>query len=508
MIRMRSINWLVGICIFACGIIPLQSCSDENNENVSPSFPEVQKMSFTAGGEEQKLTFDAEAAWTLSSSRLWCKFVSGSEELPMVAGLAGENTVTVKVTDEIWNFEESTAELTLSINGVSQVIATIVRGAKTPVIDGYDDEHPVEIAYAMSQSGIQKTITVKANFDWALEQSPEWLAITELPLQGDANREYEIEMTVKDEYKVSAQEGVLAFTGRQGADSYSFPVKYAGMGEKDIEISLSNVWNWNVSREGDLYWSGSLSGDVGETEKENFPLNIKIAAKDYKYEVIRFVSGEYGLTVSAPEFMNEFFQVEDDKKGNLSVSSVDLNTGAARDGYILTIPESVYVNDMQEDPDMALSDDYMSIGEEYEKYVAWNFKQEAGESLSGGFTIKDALSYEEIPCKQGYSNPDIIAFIMSEFSVKESQIYSVDVTGNTPLVIDPLLDMEEWNPSEGMEKAVTAMDFSMGDVDTEDWGLGMNASGFTLNLTTDKSIIIGFKDSNQIYKKVLIISCE
>ena len=152
----------------------------------------------------------------------------------------------------------------------------------------------------------------------------------------------------------------------------------------------------------------------------------------------------------------------------------------------------------------------MSIGEEYEKYVAWNFKQEAGESLSGGFTIKDALSYEEIPCKQGYSNPDIIAFIMSEFSVEESQIYSVDVTGNTPLIIDPLLDMEEWNPSEGMEKAVTAIDFSTGNVDTGDWGLGMNASeeGFTLNLTTDKSIIIGFKDSNLIYKKVLIISCE
>lgn len=513
---MKNIKLFAGICMFVSALAFLSACSDDDNGTVAPVFPDkVEELSLTTAGETAEFSFTANTDWTLTSSKLWCKFVSEGENMVMLYGPAGEQNVKVIVTDDIWDFEAATAEISLNMGDESKVIAKITRGAKGLVINGYDDEHPLNISYGYSQDGIKATITMDANFDWELTENgvPEWLTVEDLPLKGFAGRSSEITFVVKNDAKVSAQTGVISFNQIGTDELRSFPVNYAGMGDRDIEISLGgNVWNWIVSQDGKQYWQGSITEGV-EVEKNDLPMDVEIATKDNKYHIVKLVHGDESLE---EPFRNEYFWVDDYGKGNISIPEFSPNSADEREGFILAIPNFVYENELDNDINNLLDEyDKYSIKYEYGQYVVWNFKQEGSNIVSSGFEVKSQAgdSYE---CQSGdFTGSGFDQWLNQEYGVELSSVYSVLVPKNTQLVVDPKMTMEEWMPGFDENFNITSglMAFNTeGNIieDLNGWILGNNSNetGFVINFELKDTTIVVFKDINLVNKKALILVTE
>lgn len=514
MIKMKNIKLFAGICMFVSALAFLSACSDDDNGAVAPVFPDkVEELSLTTAGETAEFSFTANTDWTLTSSKLWCKFVSEGENMVMLYGPAGEQNVKVIVTDDIWDFEASTAEISLNMGDESKVIAKITRGAKGLVVNGYDDEHPLNISYAYSQDGIKATITMDANFDWELTENgvPEWLTVEDLPLKGFAGRSSEITFVVKNDAKVSAQTGVISFNQIGTDELRSFPVNYAGMGDRDIEISLDgSVWNWTVSQKGDQYWQGSITEGV-EADKKNFPLELKIAAKDNGYHIIRLVSDEKGLKELGQGTGNEFFFVDDDSKGNISILEFKENTSAAREGYIMAFPAYVYDTELEGNIDNALTSDFLEIKSEYEDYIVWNFSQEGNQVSSSGFEVLNSMTYEPFECLPGDGGTDYGDMVSGATGVQPNQIYYVKVSAKTNLQVNPMLTEQQWNPETYGMQGMTIMDMEGADL-MENWAPNMNQSEkFVIEGQASKDMFISFPDMSAGYPmpcKALIIIVE
>lgn len=511
---MKNMKWFTGACLLACGLAFLPACSDDENEAVAPVFPDkVEEIVLSAAGETAELAFTANADWTLTSSRLWCKFVSGEESLPMLVGGAGEQNVQVVITDDVWGFEEATAEVALNMGGQSQVIAKITRNAKGLVIEGYDNEHPVEITYVGGQSGSQTTISLNANFDWELsaEGLPEWLSVDDLPLKGFAGRPSDIVLKVTKEAKVSAQSGILTLKQLETGATYAFPVNYAGMGDKDFETSLRNVWNWNVAKEGDIYWAGYLTGD-DDTAKESFPLQVEIATKDYDYQLVRLFDDGKGNGLKEPDQWNggDFFTVEDNGKGLLSIPAFSENTGGERSGYILAFPRYVYETELQNSVDNALIEDMTAIKTEYEQYIVWNFTQQGNQVAATGFEVLRS-GYESLECLQGDGGTGYGEMISEATQVPVDQIFHVKVQAGDFLQVNPKLTVEQWNPEVNGMNGMMIMSME-GEDFTEQWNPGMTMGGsFSVDGTVNKTMFISFSDFSAGYPmpcKALIIIVE
>lgn len=510
---MKNMKWLTGACLLACGLVLLPACSDDENEAVAPVFPDkVEEIALSAAGETAELAFTANTDWTLTSSRLWCKFVSGEESLPMLIGGAGEQLVQVVVTDDVWGFEAATAEIALNMEGQSQVIAKITRNAKGLVIEGYDNEHPVNIAYNGGQSGSQTTVSLNANFDWELsaEGLPEWLAVDDLPLKGFAGRPSDIVLKVTKEAKVSEQNGILTLKQQETGATYAFPVKYAGMGDKDFETSLTNVWNWNVAKEGDIYWAGSLTGD-DDTPKESFPLQVEIAIKDYDYQLVRLFDDGKGGGLMEPVLGNggDFFTVEDNDKGLLSIPAFKENTGGERSGYILAFPRYVYEEELKFNVENAITEDWTAIRPEYEQYIVWNFTQQGNQVAATGFEVL-LSGYLPLECLQGDGGTGYGEMITGNTSVQPDQIFHVKVQAGKSVQVNPKLTAEQWNPEVNGLNGVTIMSMEGEDL-TEQWNPNMPGENYVLEGPVNKTMFIAFPDFSAGYPmpcKALLIIVE
>ena len=90
-----GMGWLMmGLMATLC----LGACSDDDDDNVATAFPAKQTFNCDAN-ETKELTFQANASWTLTSSELWCRFVVDGVEEYSLSGGAGQQKVTLKITD-------------------------------------------------------------------------------------------------------------------------------------------------------------------------------------------------------------------------------------------------------------------------------------------------------------------------------------------------------------------------------------------------------------------------
>lgn len=509
---MKNMKWLVGAWLMACGMILMPACSDDDNNVEAPVFPEkVEEISLESPGEKAALAFSANAEWTLTSSKLWCQFVSEGGNKPMLVGAPGEQQVELVITDDIWDFETATAEVSLNMAGVSKVVAKVSRAPRSIQIVGYDEEHPFKISYSAGLGESSATLELDVNFDWELNKEgiPEWLEIKDLPLKGYAGRKAEIKMEVKAEAKVSKQEGRFTFLQQKTGKACSFPVLFSGMGAEDFETSLTPVWNWTVSKDGTQYAAGSITED-NPTEMNDFPLNIQVAAKDNQYKVVRLVKGQYGLVEPDPWSGNEFFKVEDDGKGHLTIPAFDENSKQEREGYILVFPIEVYKNKLQENVENALDNDYTEINSEYEQYIIWNFKQEGVGQEASTFEVK-AFGYLPLECLPGDGGTGLGEVITGNTGVMSENIYHVKVTPETYLQINPKLSLTQWNPGEMGMSGMTIMNMQ-GEDFSDAWYPSMNsAEEFVVEGTANETMMVAFPDYSMGFPmpaKALLIIVE
>ena len=118
--------WLVLMALVSVSVFT--ACSSDDDDAVTPVFPQVQTIT-GAAGDELDFTFDANMNWSLSSSAIWCKLVHGDNTAFVLNGAAGKQTVKVKLTADEESKEMSVAQLYLTMGGQKISIAEVSRSA-------------------------------------------------------------------------------------------------------------------------------------------------------------------------------------------------------------------------------------------------------------------------------------------------------------------------------------------------------------------------------------------
>ena len=130
-------------------LVLFSSCKKEDKA-VIPIFPEKQTVAVKAN-ESKELTFDANVSWKLTSSQTWCKFIVNNSEELSLSGTEGKQKITLKITDENIEFQETSATLTLQMGTQSEVIAEVKRAANSYTVKVLDAEgkevQSIEVGY-------------------------------------------------------------------------------------------------------------------------------------------------------------------------------------------------------------------------------------------------------------------------------------------------------------------------------------------------------------------------
>lgn len=497
---------LVMTCAVACS-------EDEGNGLSTSSFPEQVVEAVQAGGETQ-LAFKASTDWVLNSNQLWCKF---SNDQTTMSGEAGDQNVTLKVTDEMQGISSDTANVQLTMAGETRVVARIVRfGQALTIIDqdgvAYDAEHPVTISFGNSSA--RGSFTFAGNFNWELrsEDFPEWLEVEEgLPIRGNANTEVQMTLNVVKSYWALAHTDTLKFYMQDTETFVAVPVSYNGLPASAIETEgISSPYWWTVSGDGMSYWKESTMGDEG-IEKSDFPLHFTVLAQNNQYKIVRLEQN--GSWMNVTDDYGTFISLTDDGNGNVTINSFKENKGAERTAYILAMPDSVYQDVMQKVngnggiyDGILLTTDGSDLNSDYDKYVVLGCKQEATGATSGGFKVL-LMGYQDVPCTQGDGGTGLLDYVVSEYTVDASQVYTVTATAGSKLTINPMLSMDVWN---GEPTNILGTTFEGGTLNKETWEAGMtqDETGFTVSLTADQSMVLVFRGTDYLNKKALIINVQ
>ena len=280
-------------CLFvgflaACG---LASCSDDDESAAAPVFPELQSFSCNIG-ETKEFTFEANTNWTLESSELWCKLVSGENEGFVLTGSAGTQTVTIRATDEGATVDAaSVAKLWLTMGMQRTVIGEVTRSALGSELKIYDMEGNELEALTVGYDDFEP-FKVKANFHFAVTGTPNWVEVEGGSLVGVSNQEIEgglrvVQDGTVEKYPVAATDNkMIVFSAEDGKASFSFPLVYAGMDPMDIDVTApsGNRYGWTVSMDGKNFAQEGGQGTSGSSTYTNrIPFTVKVLNDDYEF---------------------------------------------------------------------------------------------------------------------------------------------------------------------------------------------------------------------------------
>lgn len=424
--RKHSMSWLfIGLVMAFC----VSACSDDDDENTAPVFPEKQAVDCNAG-DTKELTFDANADWQLLSSATWCRFVVDGNEEYSLAGKAGKQTVTLKITDDAIKFDEkSVARLTLLMGTGKAVIAEVSRNAKGRELKIYDMDdneiQAIEVGYDEF-----KPFKVKANFRFAATNRPEWLVIEGNAIVGTVNEAVTGKVMMADDAKYFkyVQEGELTFADEEGLASYTFPLVYKGMNDKKIFVTTptTNVWGWTVSLDGKTFIQEGSSSASTSTSTTTYKNKISFTAQAFNddFEVVC-------VEKSANEFYfdgTEWMRIN--KVGENIILTVEERDqylkDQERDGFVFVFPRAVY-DAIKDDLAGNILDYSEPDGIKYE-YTQSNlliqFTQKEIKSGGGNeqkFVVTDPMTIEEIECTS-YEGGDA-SYFKTEYNV--SSIYEI-----------------------------------------------------------------------------------
>lgn len=514
---MKTFSFMKKALFVALTMVSVVACDEnESDGGMQTPFPE-QKVEALQAGSETNLTFNASSAWVLESNQLWCKF---SNNMTTMSGEAGEQNVTVNITDELQGTASDTADVKLTMSGETKVVLRVIRmGQALSIVDqdgvAYDAEHPVTLSYG--NASVSGVFTFAGNFNWVLrsEDLPEWLEVEEgLPIKGTANTEVQMTLNVVKSYWATAHTDTLKFYMQDTETFVAVPVSYNGLPAGIIENEgISGQYWWKISNDGQFYWKENAMGEA-ETEKTQFSLTFRVLAQDNKYKLIRLEQS--GSWMNVTDDYSSFISLTDDGNGNVTVNSFKSNsTGDERVAYILALPDSVYQDLMQKVngnggfyDGILLTTDGSDLNSNYDKYVVMGCKQEAaGATTSGEFEVL-LQGYLPVSCEQGDGGTGYLEYVASEYNVKSDQIYTVKVTAGSYLVINPMLSTDMWDGNDLSNIVGTTLEG--GELNKETWSGGMtqDETGYTVSLIADQSMILVFKGTDSSNKKALIINVQ
>lgn len=500
--------WLVLMALVSVTLFT--ACSSDDDDAVTPVFPQVQTIAGEAGAELD-FTFDANESWSLSSDKIWCKLVQGEKTDAFVLnGTAGKQTIKVKITDDDASKDMSVAQLFLNMGGQKVAIAEVKRSAagyKLQVFDaGGNDitETGITVGY-----NVYTKFTVKSNYRFAVTNTPAWVDLEGGFLVGTPNKDAVGGVSFKENQGVSAKYAIakdgnytITFTSEDGKAAVTVPVIYNGMttSTMDVTYPTSSQWAvWNVSLDGKVFTQNGSSltgGDTNDFTFYNFvPFTLKTLDDDY--QLVVFENTENGLFedgTGAVKLQGE--------KGDVKLTVAPLGSGS-REFLVYALPQSVFES-LENGLDGMLEEDFMTVKSDYDRYFLMDVVQKEekkGDSevtapivTSRGMNVDCALT----------SNEDYKMYAEGIFSYTGKDVFESTVYGGY-VAIYPQID--GWDPSAGAN--VVIYDGTANRVPVENYAVEQDEKGIYVGLYADEltyPILAGFYDMQRVCQRVVIIN--
>lgn len=416
----------------------LAACSDDDDDTVTPVFPEKQNIVCNAG-QTKEFTFTTNTNWSLTSSAIWCKFKKNDTEEHAVSGTAGSQTVTIVATEDDQKVDNiSVAKLELTMGGQTIVIGEVTRSAVGYDLKIFDaDGNEIDPNNGELKVGYQEfaSFSVEANFRFAATNLPGWVELEGGALVGAVNQKVSgglkmINDNSREKYPIVASEkNVITFSDDEGKAFYTIRVSYDGMtpGAMDLTLPSSNKYGWSVSLDGKTFTQsgGSVAGTSGSatTIKNRLPFTVKTLNDDYEVVFVE-KGGDNNLYIMDASY-NEWMHCEGEK-GNATLI-VDEYTPASyepaeRDGYVLVFSRAEYesIKDNLEET-IINGEELVYKYEQANLIVQFTQKETKGGGDEAAITAVDGQTYNPIECTS-YSGGDADYF-KSEYGV--SGVYEI-----------------------------------------------------------------------------------
>ena len=501
--------WLVLMALVSVTLFT--ACSSDDDDAVSPVFPQVQTIGGAAGAELD-FTFDANESWSLSSDKIWCKLVQGEKTDAFVLnGAAGKQTIKVKITADDASDDMSVAQLFLNMGGQKVAIAEVKRSAADHILTVYDaDGNDITKTGITVGYNVYTKFTVKSNFRFAVTNTPAWVDLEGGFLVGTPNKEVVGGVAFKENQGVSAKYAIakdgnytITFTSEDGKAAVTVPVIYNGMttSTMDVTYPTSSQWAvWNVSLDGKVFTQNGSSltgGDTNDFTFYNFvPFTLKTLGD--AYQLVVFDKKEDGLreeTSGAVKLQGE--------KGDVKLTVAPLGSGS-REFLVYALPQSVFES-LENGLDGMLEEDFMTVKSDYDRYFLMDVVQKEANSSaddqSAAPTIKKN-NWLDVECTKDVNG--MYKEVASSFlNYTGDVIYIASAAVGSSLTVTPYI--KEWDPETMMETDYLYMiDSSKKEINPEPGMDENNNPNFTFQLPETAPVFMAFKVNGKVVKVLVI----
>lgn len=484
--------------LFAVTTLLLGACKEEDTPIV-PTFPEVAHHT-VAPGDEFAISFTAALSWQLASDASWCK-VDGL--YLDTSGNAGEHTVKFVVSDEGHDFEEDKAAITLRMGEQSEVVAHVTRtaiGYELTVTDG-------TASYTAGQSvviGTTGAITLQVASNFSMDQlyishNAHWLDI----------------VRNEDEITLNVLADSLKYTINNATDSLTFiydnhtlmqlHLQYTGMDARSVIMSPATQWALTVAADGKTYKDGMYSTTL---EVYETPIPVMLTARNDAYELI-YVNYEKDAGCTIVNAEESWISVADDQQGGISISFSE-NTANKRKGYLFVLPQFL-ADSIADGKDAFLFEELEGAKEikaDAERYLIAEFTQES--LMGSSFAISHGTTLQEVEVS-AESDSEWLDIAMG-YCVSEENVYHTQLEFGSPYVVNPMLDIEAWDPGvvDGAHIQVwgkSGKQYLINDGFRAEPSLAEDDLHYYILLQTyvEEEHIIYFVDANKIPLKALVV---
>ena len=505
--------WLV---LMALVSVTLFTACSSDDDAVTPVFPQVQTIAGAAGAELD-FTFDANESWSLSSDKIWCKLVQGEKTDAFVLnGTAGKQTIKVKITADDASDDMSVAQLFLNMGGQKVAIAEVKRSAAGYKLKVYDElgnditETGITVGYKdIAGQPIYNKFSVKANYRFAVTNTPAWVELEGGFLVGTPNKPAVGGAAFKENQGVSAKYAIakdanytVTFSSEDGKAAVTVPVIYNGMttNTMDVTYPTASQWAvWNVSLDGKVFTQNGSSLNGETTNAFTFHNFVPFTLKTFgdAYQLVVFENKENGLFEDASGAV----QLQGEK-GDVKLTVAPLGSGS-REFLVYALPQSVYES-LENGLDGMLEDDFMTVKSDYDRYFLMDVKQKEEKKGDSEVTAPIVTSMGmNVDCALT-TNEEFKLYAEGIFSYTGKEIFESTVYGGY-VAIYPQID--GWDPTAGAD--VVIYDGTGNPVDVKNYEVGQDDKGIYVGLNADKltyPILAGFTDMQRVCQRVVIIN--
>ena len=381
---MKRFLTIISLLLVAAACTPTPTPEPEPEK---PNFPEAVSQAVLPGSEFT-LNIEPNYDWEVALSQHSVAYFSikdGENVSYKVRGEAGEHSVVIAVAD-IQLFDlEPVCEVTMTMQGQSQVIATLTMTATEremkiyPVVleDGafaYSAESDLTYAYLDTEVAAEgmamiwpaemslysTRVKVVSNFNWIVDGTPEWIlpieggtaGVTELWIKGDETK-----------YPMTAQSATLNFVDATATDKVAASLKVSIPSATEIFAVEGLTETTTFNYKGHIY--SSMIGEYVEGGAIASVLGV-----DGSNVVAVEFSEAAGLAQAAlnPQWLTIDYAAWDTTNSSVIQQraltlSVAANEGAARKATVLVLPNGVAADNIDL---IALNG---VITDEYKQYV-------------------------------------------------------------------------------------------------------------------------------------------